>query len=248
MHFQRRLVRASVVWYLNMSRTACIAVPAPASCPAPTCNEPAAFIASCLLIIITTFPDIFFDTFPSTINLNRGFLLREPHATKLSKDAQLLLFYIFVIHNFLTSSAIALRRSAVAVPKHDETIILLHPLASSPEGLKPPFVFIAAFFISSLPMSSCTIGCIFYIGSCIIACWAVSFGSGCFNSNKWSVSSVTGKIPLLMLLFHVFRDTLTFPLCIWSLNVFNIFTISFELSSDFSWSWISFLQDFKLLR
>ena len=40
----------------------------------------------------------------------------------------------------------ALRRSDVAVPKHDETIILRHPSASSPDGPEPPFVLIAAFF------------------------------------------------------------------------------------------------------
>ena len=62
---------------------------------------------------------------------------------------QSLLFDIFVIHNFLTSSAIALRRrSDVAVPKHDETIILRYPSACSPDGPEPPFVLIAAFLLA----------------------------------------------------------------------------------------------------
>ena len=61
---------------------------------------------------------------------------------------QSLLFDIFVIDNFLTSSAIALRRSDVAVPKHDEIIILRHPSASSPDGPEPPFVLIAAFLLA----------------------------------------------------------------------------------------------------
>ena len=101
-----------------------------------------------MLIIITTFPDIVLNAFPTPIGLNPGFSLRgiNPHATKLSKDAQLLLFDIIMIHNVLTSSAIALRRSDVDVPKHDETIILRHPSASSPDGPEPPFVLIAAFF------------------------------------------------------------------------------------------------------
>ena len=138
---------ASVVWSLNMSWTACIAASAPASCPTQTCNEPAAFIKSCLLIIITTFPDIFPKISPTPIGLNPGLLLRgiSLHATKLSKDAQLMVFDIFVIHNFLTSSGIALRRSDVTVPKHDETIILLNPSASNPDGSEPPYVLIAAF-------------------------------------------------------------------------------------------------------
>ena len=97
---------------------------------------------------------------------------------------QSLLFDIFVIHNFLTSSAIALRRSNVAVPKHDETIILRHPSASSPDCHEPHFVLIVAFFISSSSMSSFTIGCIFCIGPCSNPCWEVSFASGCFNINN----------------------------------------------------------------
>ena len=112
-----------------------------------------------------------------SIGLNQGFLLRgiNMHATKLSKHAQLLLFDIFVIHNFGTRSAIALPRSDVAVPKYDETIILLHPSASSPDGPAPPLVLIAAFFISYWSMSSYTIGCIFCMGPCRNACWEVSF-------------------------------------------------------------------------
>ena len=131
-----------------MSRTECIAALAPTSCPAQTCNEPAAFITSCLLIIVSTFPVIVLNTSPTPIGLNSGFLLRgiNLHATKLSNDAQLLFFDIFVIHNFLTSSEIALRISDVAVPKHDETMIHRHSSASSPDGPEPPFVLITAFF------------------------------------------------------------------------------------------------------
>ena len=99
------------------------------------------------------------------------------HATKLSKDAQLLLFDVFAIHNFFASSAIALRRSDVAVRKHNETIILRHPSAFSPYGSEPPFVFIAACFISCLSMSLYTIRRIFCISPCSNACWEVSFGS-----------------------------------------------------------------------
>ena len=54
-----------------------------------------------------------------------------------------------MIHNFLTSSAIALWICDVAVPKHDESIILGQSSASTLDGPKPPFVLIAAFFISS---------------------------------------------------------------------------------------------------
>ena len=78
------------------------------------------------------------------------------------------------------SSAIALRRSDVAVPKYDETIILLHPSAYSPDGPESHFVLIAAFFISSSSMSSYTIGCIFCIGLCSNACWEKSFASRMF--------------------------------------------------------------------
>ena len=115
------------------------------------------------MIIIATFPYILLNTSPGPIGLKPGFLLRgiNPHATtKLSKEAQLLLLYIFVIHNFLTSSVIALRRSDVVVSKHDETIILLHPSASSPDDPTPPFALIASFFISSSSISPYTIGCI----------------------------------------------------------------------------------------
>ena len=55
-----------------------------------------------------------------------------------------------MIHNFLTSSAIALRRSDVAVPKHDEAIILRHPSTSRPDGPEPQFVLIVAFFLLAL--------------------------------------------------------------------------------------------------
>lgn len=52
------------------------------------------------------------------------------------------------------SSAIALWRSNVAVPKRAETITLLYPSASSPDSPDPPFVLVAvAAFISSLSMS-----------------------------------------------------------------------------------------------
>ena len=139
-----------------------------------------------LLIIITTFPDIFLNTSATPINNNSGFLLRgiDLHATKLSKDAQLVLFDIFVTYNFLTSSAIAFRRSDVPVPKHVETIILRYPSASSPDGPELPFALIVAFVISSSSMSSYTIGCISCIGPCSIACWELSFPSGCYKTNN----------------------------------------------------------------
>ena len=107
-------------------------------------------MTSCLLIIITTFPDILFNTSPTPIGLKPGFLLRgiNLHATKLSKDAQSLLLDIFVIHNFLTSSAIVLWSSDVAVPQHYETIILRHPSASSPDGSELPFVLTTAFLLA----------------------------------------------------------------------------------------------------
>ena len=137
---------ASVIWALNMLWTVCIAASARAFCPAQTYNEPAVFITSCLLIIFTTFPNIFLNTSPTPISFNRGFLLNL-HATKICKDAQLLLFAIFVIHKFRRSSAIALQRSDIAVPKHDETTILCHQFASIPDGFKHPFVLIAAFLL-----------------------------------------------------------------------------------------------------
>ena len=109
-------------------------------------------MTSCLLIIIRTFPDILLNTSATPIDLKPRFLLRgiNLHATNLSKDAQSLLFDIFVIHNFLTRSAIALWRSDVAVPKHDETILLCHPSASSPDGPEPPFVLFMCFFLLAL--------------------------------------------------------------------------------------------------
>ena len=137
---------ASVIWSLNMLWTVCIAASARAFCPAQTYNEPAVFITSCLLIIFTTFPNIFLNTSPTPISFNRGFLLNL-HATKICKDAQLLLFAIFVIHKFRRNSAIALQRSDIAVPKHDETTILCHQFASSPDGFKHPFVLIAVFLL-----------------------------------------------------------------------------------------------------
>ena len=101
------------------------------------------------MIIIKIFPDTRLNAPPTPIGLNPRFLLRDIklHATKLSKDAQLLLFNIFLIHNFLTSSAIALQRSDVAVPKHDETIILHHPSTSSRNGPEPPVVLIATYLL-----------------------------------------------------------------------------------------------------
>ena len=56
-----------------------------------------------------------------------------------------------MIHNFLTSSATALWICDVAVPKHDESIILGQSSASTLDGPKPPFVLIAALFISFSP-------------------------------------------------------------------------------------------------
>ena len=100
----------------------------------------------------------------------------------VAKNPLLLLFDIFVIHNFLTSSAITLKRFDSAVPKHDDTIIFHHLFASSPDGSEPPFVFIANFFISSSSMLSYTIRRIFGIGPYCIASWDVCFASGCFNS------------------------------------------------------------------
>ena len=52
-----------------------------------------------------------------------------------------------MIHNFLTSSAIVLGTSDVAVPKHDETIIFRHSPASSPNGSEPTIVLFAAFLL-----------------------------------------------------------------------------------------------------
>ena len=66
-----------------------------------------------------------------------------------------LLFDIYVMHNFLTSSATVLQRSDVAFPNNDKTIILRHPSGSSSHGLKPLFVLIAVFFISSSSISRC---------------------------------------------------------------------------------------------
>ena len=84
---------------------------------------------------------------------------------------------IFAIHNVLTSSAIALWRFDVAVPKHDKTIILCHPSVSSLDSPKTSSVLIAAFFISYSSLLSYTIGCNFCIGSFSIACWEVSFAA-----------------------------------------------------------------------
>ena len=52
-----------------------------------------------------------------------------------------------------------------------QNIILRHPSASSPDDPTPSFVLTRTFFISSLSMSSYTIGCIFCIGPCVNTCW-----------------------------------------------------------------------------
>ena len=49
---------------------------APASSPAQICNEPAVFITSCLLIIITAFFDILLNISPTPIDLYPGFLFQ----------------------------------------------------------------------------------------------------------------------------------------------------------------------------
>ena len=49
----------------------------------------------------------------------------------------------------MTSSAIALQRFGVAVPKHDETITLSHPSRSDPDG--PEFSFALIAVLLSVP-------------------------------------------------------------------------------------------------
>ena len=56
---------------------------------------------------------------------------------------------MLLIHNLLTSSAIALQRFGVAVPKHDETITLSHPSKSDPDG--PEFSFALIAVLLSVP-------------------------------------------------------------------------------------------------
>ena len=101
--------------------------------------------------------------FPIAKGIHPGFLLKSTnlHATKFSHDEQSLLIDMFVIQNFLTSSANALWGSDVAVLKHDETIILRHTSAFSPDNPESTLVLMAAFLISSPSTSSRTIGCIF---------------------------------------------------------------------------------------
>ena len=86
---------------------------------------------------MTVFPAILLNTSRTPKGLNPGLLLIDIklYATKCSDDEQSLLFDIFVLHNFLTSSAIVLRRSDFLAPNHEEAIILRHP----------SFVLIAAF-------------------------------------------------------------------------------------------------------
>ena len=123
-------------------------VSAPVSCPAQTCNEPAKFVTFCYLIIITTFPDIFLNTFPTPRGLIKPeLLLRDINldAATAPNDEQSLLFDAFSKNNFLTSSAMTLRRSDVALPKCRGTIILCHPSAFSLDALVPPFFLFAAF-------------------------------------------------------------------------------------------------------
>ena len=119
-------------------------------------------MASCLLIIITTFTDILLNTSPIPKGLELGFLLRgiNLHATKLSKDAQSLLFDIFVIHNFLTSSAIALRRSDAAVSNHDETIILVITAAFLLALRQCHHTQLEAFFVLVLVVT--------HVGTCLL--------------------------------------------------------------------------------
>ena len=45
---------------------------------------------------------------------------------------------MFMVRNFLTSHAITLRISHLAVQKHDETTILRHTSDSGSDGPKPP--------------------------------------------------------------------------------------------------------------
>ena len=143
----------------------------------------------CLLIIITTFPDIFLNTSATPININSGFLLRgiDLHATKLSKDAQLLLFDIFVTYNFLTSSAIAFRRSDVPVPKHVETIILRYPSASI---LMVPNFLLLLLLLSLLVLHQChrtqldaslvLVPVVSPVGSCLFHQDAIKLITDCF--------------------------------------------------------------------
>ena len=192
--------------------TAYIAASAPASCPAQTSSEPAAFMTSCLLIIIPTFPDILLNTSPTPIGLKPGFLstCMQLNFPKMHNHCYFIYLWYITYWRVLQ----LLRGDLMLL---FQKMILCHP-----------------------SLSSYAIGCIFFIGPCSNACWEVSFTSGYFNFNNRKVSSVRGGIPLLILLFDILRDPLTFPFCIWNLNFFDIFTISFGLSSDFSRSWIDF--------
>ena len=73
-------------------------VSAPVSCPAQTCNEPAKFVTFCYLIIITTFPDIFLNTFPTPRGLIKPeLLLRDINldAATAPNDEQSMFFDAF---------------------------------------------------------------------------------------------------------------------------------------------------------
>ena len=56
--------------------------------------------------------------------------------------------------------------------------------------------------------------CLFALLSTSIACWVATFASGCFDSSNWSVSSVRGRIPPLILLMNTLRAPLTLLFCI----------------------------------
>ena len=81
------------------------------------------------------------------------------------------------------SSAIALRRSDVAAPKH-ETIILRRPSASSSDGPEPPFALIAAFLVALRRCHHTQLDAFFVLVLVVTSVTSVSFVSGCFNSDN----------------------------------------------------------------
>ena len=101
------------------------------------------------------------------MGLTQGFLLRgiNLHATELSTYEQSLLLEMFMAHNFLRSSTIALRRSDVVIMiKLSSFVFHLHVVLM----VRTLLLLLCLFFHQSLSMSSYTIGCNFCIGLVVL--------------------------------------------------------------------------------
>ncbi len=124
--------------------------------------------------------------------LSRGISLQAKKASKLIESS-------FVLHNFLLISAIAVHGSSQLFRKLLDLRILLHPIASSPEGPDPPFVFAAAVFIDSAVIDSNRIGCTFS-GISLKSKEESGFSDGgYFCLRRFRVLVSSGSMPFCML-------------------------------------------------